>query len=156
MAVGLEVLRLGRALQGHGQDFVHWLEVGYDEGEDSWMTSLGEWLGVMEVGNRRSGRGLGWRQNTEFWLGHVPTWGIKSTSQQRCPGSYKAIKNNFISIHLEIKMSGRDLEMGVWNSREKPCQGIWIWESPVYGCVLGPWEGGLLLGKDMRREEGQE
>lgn len=36
--------------------------------------------------------------------------------------------------------------------QEKPCQGIWIGESPVYG--LRPWEGGQLLGKDMRREEG--
>ena len=66
VAVGLGVLRLGRALQGHGQDFVHWLEVGCDGGEDSWMTSLGERLGVMEVGIRRSGRGLGRRQNTKF------------------------------------------------------------------------------------------
>lgn len=87
-------------------------------------------------------------------MGYVPTWGIQSTSQQRYPGSYKAIENNFISIHLGMKMSGRELETGVWNSREKPCQGIWIGESPVYG--LRPWEGGQLLGKDMRREEGQE
>ena len=66
MVVGVLRSETGESLTRQLTGFCTWLDEGGDEGEDSWMTALGEWLEVTEMGNRRSGMGLGRVQNTEF------------------------------------------------------------------------------------------
>lgn len=74
----------------------------------------------------------------------------------KIPRKSRTIKNNLISLNLEIKMSGRELIRCVWHLREVLSEYVDLRIISIWMIIKATERRSITWERQARREEGQE